>query len=81
MNCPNCKNPMIDGEARFRKSASDFAAFGLGSADLWMTKATGGNELLLVSTEKAAAKFCEECGVAVIATEKGRRSAVKKVGK
>lgn len=72
---------MEDGEAHFKKSASDLAAFGLGWADLWMKRSGGGDDLLLVSTDKAAAKFCQECGVAVIATEKGRRSAVRKVTK
>ena len=59
---------MVGGEAHFKKSASDLVVFGLGWADLWMKKETGGDELLLVSTDKAAAQFCAECGVAVLAT-------------
>lgn len=72
---------MEDGEAHFKKSASDFVAFGLGWADLWMKRSGGGEDLLLVSTDKAAAKFCPECGVALIATEKGRRPGARKIEK
>lgn len=78
MHCPNCQGPLIAGEAFFKKSAADFAIFGLGAEDLRMKTATGDILLLLTATEKAAAQFCPECGVAVIATEKGRRPAVKR---
>jgi hypothetical protein len=69
----------MEGEAFFKKSVADFATFGLGSEDLRMRSETGKEILLLGSSEKSAAKFCDECGVVVIATEKGRRSAVRKV--
>jgi hypothetical protein len=78
MNCPNCNGPLIAGEIYFKKSASDFVAFGLGAEDLRMRTDAGDEILLLSSVEKTAAQFCRECGVAVIATEKGRRPAVKK---
>lgn len=78
MKCPNCSGPLLSGEAFFKKSAHDFAAFGLGSEDLRM-KTDGGDELLLLSSSaKTAAQFCRECGVVVIATEKGRRPAIRK---
>jgi hypothetical protein len=79
MNCPNCNGPLVAGEAFFKKSISDFVVFGLGSEHLHM-KIDGGEELLLLSpSEKAAVQFCRECGVAVVATERGRRSAVRKI--
>jgi predicted RNA-binding Zn-ribbon protein involved in translation (DUF1610 family) len=78
MKCPNCDGPLVAGEAFFRKSATDFVAFGLGSEDLRMKTDAGEEFLLLAAAEKTAAQFCPECGVAVIATEKGRRPAVRK---
>jgi hypothetical protein len=68
---------MIAGEAAFKKSAADFVVFGLGSEDLRMKTESGEDILLLTASEKTAAQFCRECGVAVIATEKGRRSAIR----
>ncbi len=80
MKCPNCSGPLLSGEAFSKKSASDVAVFGLGWSDLWMRSDQNGDEVLLLrSTEKNAALFCRECGVVVIATEKGRRSAARKV--
>ena len=79
MNCPNCSGPLVAGEAFFRKAVSDFVVFGLGSENLRM-KIDGGEVLLLFSSsEKAAVQFCRECGVAVLATERGRRPAVRKI--
>ena len=78
MNCPNCQGALITGEAFFKKSTADFMVFGLGSEDLRMKPDDGNQLLLLSSSEKAAAQFCHECGVVVIATEKGRRSAARK---
>lgn len=78
MNCPNCNTQLVPGEAFFKKSGHDFAVFGLGSEDLRM-KTDAGEELLLLGTaEKTAAQFCRECGVVVIATEKGRRPAIRR---
>lgn len=80
MKCPNCDGPLVGGETYSKKSASDTAVFGAGWCDLWMkTDDTGEQMLLLLSSEKNAAQFCRECGVAVIATEKGRRSAARKL--
>jgi predicted RNA-binding Zn-ribbon protein involved in translation (DUF1610 family) len=79
MNCPNCSGELIAGEALFKKSTADFVVFGLGSEDLRMKCEDGQELLLLSSSEKAAAQFCRECGVAVIATEKGRRTAARKI--
>jgi hypothetical protein len=78
MKCPNCNAELVPGEAFFKKAGSDLMAFGLGSEDLRM-KSEGGEFLLLSSSEKAAGQFCRECGVVVLATEKGRRSAVRKI--
>ena len=78
MICPNCSNSLVPGEAYFRKAADDLATFGVGAEDLRM-KIDGGEDFLLLSaSERGAAQFCQECGVVVIATEKGRRSAVRK---
>jgi hypothetical protein len=44
-----------------------------------MKTEVGEDFLLLSASEKAAAQFCRQCGVAVIATEKGLRSAVRKI--
>ena len=79
MKCPCCSSELVPGEAFFKKSGSDFVAFGLGSEDLRMKTESGDEFLLLSASEKAAVQFCNECGVAVIATEKGRKSAVRKV--
>ena len=79
MICPNCAGPLIAGEAYFKKSGSDFVAFGLGAEDLRMRSEFGDDILLLTAAEKAAAQFCRECGVVIVATEKGGRSAVRKV--
>ena len=78
MNCPNCQGELITGEAFFKKSTADFAVFGLGSENLRMKRDDGNELLLLSSSEKAAAQFCHECGVVVIATGKGRRPAARK---
>ena len=79
MNCPLCDTLLIPGEAYFRKSATDFISFGLGSEDLRMRRDDGLPDIpLLYSSEKTAAQYCEECGVVVVATQKGRRSAVRK---
>jgi hypothetical protein len=78
MKCPNCGDELVGGEAFFKKSAADFVAFGLGSEDLRMKTEKGDEFLLLAASEKAPAQFCRECGVAVLATEKGRRSAMRK---
>lgn len=78
MNCPNCHGPLLAGEAFFRKSVVDRAVFGLGTEDLRMKSDGGEDFLLLAASEKTAAQFCRECGVAVIATEKGRRPAVRR---
>ena len=79
MNCPNCTGEMDAGEAFFKKSAADFAVFGLGSEDLRMKRDDGVELLLLTSSEKVAAQLCRECGVPVIATERGRRTAARKI--
>lgn len=79
MKCPNCGEDLVPGEAFFEKSGSDFVAFGLGSEDLRMKTESGEEFLLLSASEKAAAQYCRECGVAVLATEKGRTSAVRKL--
>lgn len=79
MKCPNCDSPLLVGEAFFKKSVPDFVAFGLGAADLRMKSEEGDEFLLLSASEKAAVQFCRECGVAVVATEKGRRSAARKL--
>lgn len=79
MKCPNCESNLISGEAYFRKSTSDFAVFGLGSEDLRMKTESDSDILLLSASERTAAQFCEECGVVVIATEKGKKSAVRKI--
>lgn len=79
MKCPNCSGELIAGEAYFRKSGADFMVFGLGSEDLRMKTDRGEDFLLLSASEKMAAQFCGECGVALIATEKGKRTAVRKV--
>ncbi len=34
MDCPNCKAPMVKGEAFHRKALSNFMLFGFGSTDL-----------------------------------------------
>ncbi|WED65257.1 hypothetical protein PXH66_00115 [Synoicihabitans lomoniglobus] len=78
MKCPNCDAPLISGESVFKKNASDFVVFGFGSVNLKMKTDDGEDLLLLDASEKSAAQFCRECGVVVIATEKGRRSAVRK---
>jgi hypothetical protein len=78
MNCPNCSGPLAAGETYFKKSAPDFVVFGLGSEDLRMRTDAGDEILLLSAAEKTAAQFCRECGVVVIATEKGKKSAVRK---
>lgn len=79
MICPNCQAALLPGEAYFRKSGADFVVFGLGAEDLRMRSEQGDEFLLLSPSEKAAAQFCRECGVVVIATEKGRQSAVRRV--
>lgn len=79
MNCPNCAGELLAGEVFFKKSAADFVVFGLGSEDLRMRSQAGQEFLLLSASEKAAVQFCRECGVAVIATEKGRRPAARKI--
>ena len=79
MNCPVCNQALEAGETYFKKSATDFAAFGLGSENLRMKTDTGKDLFLLAPPEKAAAQFCHECGVVVIATERGRRSAARKI--
>lgn len=78
MNCPNCNGPLLTGEAFFKKPLTDLAVFGLGAEDLRMKSDEGEDFLLLSASEKTAVQFCLECGVAVIATEKGRRSAIRK---
>lgn len=78
MTCPNCGGLLVAGEAFFKKSAGDFLVFGLGAEDLRMKTDAGEDFLLLSSAEKAAAQFCQDCGVVVLATEKGRRSAARK---
>lgn len=79
MNCPNCSGELLAGEAYFKKSAADFVAFGLGSEDLRMKSEAGEEFLLLSASEKTAVQFCRECGVAIIATERGRRSAARRM--
>ena len=59
----------------------NFLVFGFGSKDLVMTTHAGEDFMLLGASETAAAQFCGECGVAVIATEKGRVSAVHRTDK
>lgn len=77
MNCPNCHGLLQPGEAFFKKPLTDLAVHGLGSKDLHMQTEKGADFLLLAATDKAAAQFCPECAVVVIATEKGRRSALR----
>ena len=76
MKCPNCNGPLIPGEVFFKKSVGNFLVFGFGSKDLVMSTEGGEEAILLAASETAAVQFCEECGVAVIATEKGRVSAL-----
>ena len=78
MTCPNCSGSLVGGEAFFKKSGADLVMFGLGAEDLRMRSESGEEILLLTVSEKAAAQFCRECGVVVIATEKGRRSAARR---
>jgi len=78
MNCPNCNTDLIPGDAFFKKSLTNFALFGFGSKDLVMTTNAGDDIFLLAASERASAMFCEECGITVIATEKGRVSALRK---
>jgi repressor LexA len=78
MKCPNCGGSLLAGEAYFKKSGADFAVFGPGAENLRMRSESGDDILLLTASEKAAAQFCRECGVVVIASEKGRRPAVRK---
>ncbi|MEO6001754.1 MAG: hypothetical protein ABIZ04_04090 [Opitutus sp.] len=79
MKCPNCNGPLVAGEVFFRKSLGNILLFGFfGSKDLVMATREGDEATLLNSSERAAVQFCEECGVAVIATEKGRVSALGK---
>lgn len=78
MKCPNCHAALVPGEAYFRKSGADLATFGLGAEDLRMKSEAGEDILLLSAAEKTAAQFCRECGVAVLATGKGRRPAARK---
>jgi hypothetical protein len=80
MNCPNCGTLLSRGEVYFKKAVADLVAFGLGGEDLRIKTEVGEDLLLLSSSERAAGQFCGECGVIVIATEKGRRSAVRKIG-
>lgn len=79
MRCPNYDGSLQPGEAYFEKSGADLMVYGLGSEDLRMRQDDGPEILLLSAADKAAAQFCAECGVVVIATEKGRRSAVRKL--
>jgi len=78
MKCPNCNTELVPGDVFFKKSLTNFAIFGFGSKDLIMTTNQGDDISLLEASERASAMFCEECGIAVIATEKGRVSALKK---
>jgi len=79
MKCPNCSAGLVPGEAFFKKSGADFVVFGLGAEDLRMKTETGEEFPLLAASERAAVQFCRECGVAVLATEKGRKSAARKI--
>ena len=79
MNCPNCGEALEPGEAYFKKAVAEFLVSGAGAEDLRMKTQRSGDFLLLSPHEKTAAQFCHECGVVVIATEKGRRSAVRRV--
>src|SRR5438552_3636170 len=73
MKCPNCNGPLVAGEVFFKKSLGNLLMFGFfGSKDLMMATPEGEEVRLLAASETAAVQFCEECGVAVIATEKGR---------
>lgn len=67
----------MPGDVSFRKSVGNFLLFGFGSKNLVMTMEEREEIVLLWASETAAAQFCEECGVAVIATEKGRASALE----
>ena len=77
MKCPNCNGLLVPGEAFFRKSVGNFLVFGFGSKNLIMRTREGEEFELLAASETAAVQFCGECGVAVIATEKGRVSALE----
>jgi len=79
MKCPNCQGDLIAGEVFFKKSLTDFAVFGLGSEDLRMKTESGEELLLLGASDRRAAQYCRDCGVAIVATETGKRSAARKV--
>lgn len=79
MKCPNCHAPLSSGEAYFKKSGVDFLASGQGAEDLRMRRDSGEDFILLAPAEKAAALFCDECGVVVLATGRGKVPAAKRI--
>ena len=74
MKCPNCNEPMREGEVRLKKSFANMFAFGWGSTDLvFREDQTKKDVELMNSWEFSRAYLCRSCGAAVVATGLGSK--------
>lgn len=69
MNCPNCGEPMMRGEATLDRTAHNFLAFGFGSSNLYFRYETGGKDVMLTPWRASGAFRCPECSLMVLDTE------------
>lgn len=73
MECPKCKNELIQGKASVHGTPIGFLCVGFSWQHLWFSSSQTKEDVIIESGDETDAYRCNACGLVIVDSKKDRR--------